>query len=52
MDSVLIANECLDSHLKSSILGVLCKLDVDKAYDHVIRKFILYVLGMCGFPDR
>jgi hypothetical protein len=52
LDSVLIASESLDFRLKLGDLGLLCKLDMEKAYDHVNWNFLLYMLRICGFGQK
>jgi hypothetical protein len=52
LDPILIANECIDSQIRSREPGVICKMDLEKAYDHVNWDFLLYVLRRCGFGGK
>ena len=48
----LVANEAIDSILKRNSCGIVCKLDIEKAYDHVNWNFLLSVLRKMGFRDK
>lgn len=52
MDLVLIANEYLDSRLKSHTPRVICKLNIEKAYDHVNLDALLYLMNKMGFWEK
>ena len=52
LDVVLIADKAINLLLKSNECGVLCKLDIEKTYDHVNQNFLLSVLQNMGFGKK
>jgi len=56
LDVALIANECVDCCLKSNLPTVICKLDIEKAYNHVSwgfplkwRKWVYFCISTVHF---
>ena len=49
---VLIANEVIDSILKSNGGAILCKLDIEKAHDHVEWSFLLTIMEKMRFGEK
>lgn len=45
----LIANELVDSRLKTGKLGLIFEVDIEKDYDHVNWEFILWVFDKMVF---
>ena len=52
LDAALVANKTMYSILKSNECAVMCKLDVEKTYNHVDWSFWLSVLSMMGFGEK
>lgn len=48
-DGVLIANECVHSRHRDRELRLLCKLDLEKAFDSVDWGFLQYLMKRMGF---
>lgn len=52
MDAAPLVNELVDSRVKQKVTGILCKLDLEKAYEHVNWTFLLKVLKDMGFGRK
>ena len=52
LDASLIANEVIDYWLKRKEKWLICKLDVEKAYDSINWNFLMKVMHKMGFGDR
>ena len=52
IDAPLIANEVVDSLLGRKEKWVLCKLDIEKAYDQINWKFLLTALQKMDFGRK
>ncbi|XP_026440533.1 uncharacterized protein LOC113339485 [Papaver somniferum] len=49
---VLIANECVDSRLKANKPGILCKIDMEKAFDNVNCHSLFTILEKHDFGAK
>ena len=49
LDASLIANEVIDFWHKRNEKGLICKLDIEKAYDSINLNFLMKVLVKMGF---
>ena len=48
LEASLIANEVIDDPMVKKETGILCKLDIEKAYDSIYWKFFFRVLQKMG----
>ena len=46
------SNEIIDSMTKKTLKGMLCKLNIEKAYDQISWKFLFVVLQEMGFGSK
>nr|CAN69965.1 hypothetical protein VITISV_039410 [Vitis vinifera] len=52
LNGPLIANEVIDSWQKRREKGIICKLDIEKAYDSINWHFLLKVMQKMGFGSK
>ncbi|RVW27506.1 LINE-1 reverse transcriptase-like [Vitis vinifera] len=52
LDASLVANEVIDYWYKRKEKGLICKLDIEKAYNSINWNFLMKVLRKMGFGSR
>lgn len=52
IEAILIANECIETVQKSNKPCIVCKLDIQKAYDFLNWDFLIQMLERMGFGAR
>ena len=52
LDASLVANEVIDTWQRQKEKGIICKLDIEKAYDCINWKFLVKVLQKMGFGSK
>ena len=52
LDAALVANEAIDSIVRNNRGALICKLDIEKAYDHVNWSFLCWVMEKMGFEAK
>ncbi|XP_026433561.1 uncharacterized protein LOC113331002 [Papaver somniferum] len=48
----LIANELVDSRIRSGKAGIICKIDLEKAFDRINWKYLEVVMLQMGFSSK
>lgn len=52
LDEILIANECVEEMKVRGRKGIMCKVDLEKAYDNINWDFLDYIITLKGFGDK
>ena len=52
LDAALIANESIDSLIRRKEKRLLCKLDIEKVYDHLNLDFLFQIMEKMGFGRK
>ncbi|XP_026378390.1 uncharacterized protein LOC113272807 [Papaver somniferum] len=52
LDGVLVADELIDSRIRSGKPGLLCKVDFEKAFDHVNWNLLDDMFNLMGFGEK